>query len=187
MMPAPNQQPAPGQRKLLDTRRELSTIPMAAETGGAGDNVWVYPSEQMFFNALRRKNWNAREEDMQTIVPIHNAVNERAWREILKWEQMHKTECGQPKLVRFQGRPKDISPKARILGWLGYTLPFDRHDWVVDRCGKQVTYVIDFYAGQPDPSRPNAVASFYLDVRPAVSVGGLIDRARRLFQEMTTD
>jgi hypothetical protein len=24
-------------------------------------------------------------------------------------------------------------------------LPFDRHDWVVDRCGQEVRYVIDFY------------------------------------------
>lgn len=23
--------------------------------------------------------------------------------------------------------------------------PFDRHDWTVDRCGKEVRYVIDYY------------------------------------------
>lgn len=46
-----------------------------------------------------------------------------------------------------------------------YKLPFDRHDWVVDRCGEQVRYVIDFYAGSPIPGKP---ASFYLDVRPAL-------------------
>ncbi len=23
-------------------------------------------------------------------------------------------------------------------GWLGYELPFDRHDWIIDRCGKEV-------------------------------------------------
>ena len=28
-----------------------------------------------------------------------------------------------------------------------YELPFDRHDWVVDRDGKDVRYVIDFYKG----------------------------------------
>lgn len=25
-------------------------------------------------------------------------------------------------------------------------LPFDRHDWYVDRCGKEVRYIIDYYA-----------------------------------------
>ena len=24
--------------------------------------------------------------------------------------------------------------------------PFDRHDWTVDRCGKEVRYIIDYYA-----------------------------------------
>jgi len=28
-----------------------------------------------------------------------------------------------------------------------YQLPFDRHDWVIDRCGKQVRYIIDYYDG----------------------------------------
>lgn len=33
--------------------------------------------------------------------------------------------------------------------------PFDRHDWVVDRCGREVRYIIDFYfheqkAGTPE-------------------------------------
>jgi cytochrome c heme-lyase len=39
--------------------------------------------------------------------------------------------------VRFLGRPQDYSPKARLLNLLGYKLPFDRHDWVVDRCGTE--------------------------------------------------
>jgi cytochrome c heme-lyase len=39
--------------------------------------------------------------------------------------------------VKFCGKPQDYSPKARLLNLLGYKLPFDRHDWIVDRCGKQ--------------------------------------------------
>lgn len=31
------------------------------------------------------------------------------------------------------GRPKDMSPKARLLWLMGYNAPFDRHDWVVER------------------------------------------------------
>lgn len=28
-----------------------------------------------------------------------------------------------------------------------FVRPFDRHDWIVDRCGREVRYVIDFYDG----------------------------------------
>ena len=92
----------------------------------------------MFYNAMQRKGWSPREEDMRSVLAIHNAVNEQTWKEVLKWEDLHRDECGQPRLVRFQGRPTDYSPKARLRSLLGYQLPFDRHDWVVDRCGKQV-------------------------------------------------
>lgn len=44
---------------------------------------------------------------------------------------------------------------ARLMSWIGGPLPFDRHDWFVDRCGDEVRYVIDFYfdddkAGTPE-------------------------------------
>lgn len=47
------------------------------------------------------------------------------------------------------------SPMARLMSWVGGPLPFDRHDWFVDRCGDEVRYVIDFYfdndkAGTPE-------------------------------------
>jgi cytochrome c heme-lyase len=62
-----------------------------------------------------------------------------------------------------------------------YTAPFDRHDWIVDRCGKQIRYVIDFYTGKPNPANPNA-PTFYLDVRPALDDGEHIKtRMSRLF------
>jgi cytochrome c heme-lyase len=42
-----------------------------------------------------------------------------------------------------------------LSSWFGGQLPFDRHDWWVDRCGQEVRYVIDFYfheeaAGTPE-------------------------------------
>lgn len=44
-------------------------------------------------------------------------------------------------------------------------MPFDRHDWIVDRCGKDVRYVIDYYdGGLPDHTYKFAL----LDVRPAL-------------------
>lgn len=177
-MPASPNAPLPGQTKPLSTWRQQSSIPTQSSTPESESSSvsntppgteprWVYPSEQMFYNAMKRKGWSPTEDDMTAVVSIHNAVNERAWREITRWEQVAggAASCGGPRLVRFRGRPKDYSPKARFLNLLGYNLPFDRHDWVVDRCGTEVRYVIDFYNAAPQPHAP---AALHLDVRPAL-------------------
>ncbi|KAJ2821254.1 Cytochrome c1 heme lyase [Coemansia erecta] len=180
---------APTSNGRLSTQRTISSIPRAARYESAGpsecpalddshtDN-WVYPSEQMFYNAMKRKNWAPQATDMKTVVPIHNIVNEMCWKQILEWEQMHENKCGGPRLLRFEGRVKDVTPKARLRSFIGYQLPFDRHDWTVDRCGKSVRYVIDFYQGKADPRNPNS-PSFFLDVRPALTMEGAWDRARK--------
>ena len=72
-------------------------------------------------------------------------MNEATWQHVVMWELLHRAECGQPKLMRFLGRPHDLSPAARFASWFGKPLPFDRHDWYIDRCGQEVRYVIDFY------------------------------------------
>ena len=59
------------------------TLPGHQETSS---HVWQYPSEQMFFNAMKRKGWDAREEDMHSVVSIHNSVNERAWQQVCQYE-----------------------------------------------------------------------------------------------------
>ncbi|KAL4065347.1 cytochrome c/c1 heme lyase-domain-containing protein [Scleroderma citrinum] len=152
----------PANPSTLSTDREVSSIPRT------GDEKWVYPSEAQFFAAMARKNHNPHAPDMKTIVPIHNAVNERAWSEVMKWEATRGGErCGGVKLVNFKGRPNDMSPKARIMTLLGYSAPFDRHDWIVERCGTRIRYVIDFYTGRGAGVSSNNV-SFYLDVRPAL-------------------
>ncbi|KAF8558480.1 cytochrome c and c1 heme-lyase [Imleria badia] len=152
--------PSQSDKFPLSTDREVSSIPRSP------DVKWVYPSEAQFFAAMARKNHNPQATDMKTIVPIHNAVNERAWSEVLKWETGRGGDkCGGVKLVNFKGRPNDMSPKARLMTFLGYSAPFDRHDWVVDRCGTKIRYVIDFYTGRA--TGPSGV-SFYLDVRPAL-------------------
>ena len=50
---------------------------------------WVYPSEQMFWNAMTRKGWNWRDEPedvtpetVSEIIKIHNFNNEKAWHEV---------------------------------------------------------------------------------------------------------
>ncbi|XP_006458274.1 hypothetical protein AGABI2DRAFT_216724 [Agaricus bisporus var. bisporus H97] len=151
----------PNSQSSLSIDREVSSIPKP------NDGKWVYPSEAQFYAAMARKDHNPRAADMKTIVPIHNAVNERAWAEIMKWESGRGGEaCGGVQLVNFKGRPNDKSPKARLNMLLGYAAPFDRHDWTVDRCGTRIRYVIDFYTGHNAQSPGNL--SFYLDVRPAL-------------------
>ncbi|XP_064416099.1 holocytochrome c-type synthase isoform X2 [Latimeria chalumnae] len=138
MMPPPNQTPASNQPFPLSTVREESSIPMAAS-----DKHWVYPSEQMFWNAMLRKG---------------------------------ECPCG-PALVRFGGKSKEYSPRARIRSWMGYELPFDRHDWIVNRCGKEVRYVIDYYdGGEVDK---HTYQFTILDVRPAFdSLSAVWDRMK---------
>ncbi len=169
MMPPANQQPSPGQPFPLPTDRQVSSIPRAVPSP-EGDQFWKYPSQHMFWNAMLRKGWRWQKDDlsakdMDDIIKIHNANNEQAWQEVLKWEALHARECGHPKLKSFGGKAKDFSPRARIRNWMGYELPFDRHDWVVDRCGKDVRYVIDHYdGGVVDAKYKFAI----LDVRPAM-------------------
>ncbi|KAH6603797.1 cytochrome c heme-lyase [Trichoderma cornu-damae] len=175
----------------LDTSRVTSTIPRSfstspeeclvdhgasanpsnaeVESGADASGNWVYPSERMFFEAMKRKGYDAREVDMKTVVPIHNAVNERAWQQIKEWEAPYlaDSKCSGPKLSSFANKSTRMTPTARINTILGYTAPFDRHDWVIDRCGTRVDYVIDFYAGRPGGAA--AGPSFYLDVRPKLN------------------
>ncbi|KAI1506672.1 cytochrome c and c1 heme-lyase [Biscogniauxia marginata] len=150
------------------------------ETGAdAASGNWIYPSEKMFFEAMRRKGHDPRTADMRTVVPIHNAVNERAWAEIKAWEApwVQGTSCDGPRLHSFSGLSTHMSPRARVNTLLGYQAPFDRHDWVVDRCGKEIEYVIDFYAGRnpgsaaggPGGGGDGGKLSFYLDVRPKLN------------------
>ncbi|KAK3678627.1 Cytochrome c1 heme lyase [Recurvomyces mirabilis] len=184
----------------LSTDREISTIPRAlpdhpqelpdttkrvlatAASHGSPANSekdtghdkesgnWIYPSQEMFFNAMKRKGHDADAKDMHSIIPIHNAVNERAWTEIKKWEQGRGSEaCGGPRLVSFAGDSKALTPRARWNSMvLGYQTPFDRHDWVIDRCGKKVEYVIDFYSGRETGAASQGL-NFYLDVRPKLN------------------
>lgn len=122
-MPPANQNPAPDQPFPLPTARQVSSIPKATEDPNAKE-FWVYPSQQMFWNAMLRKGWqwkkdDLKQNDMDNIIKIHNANNEQAWQEVLKWEALHAKECGCPRLKSFGGKAKDFSPRARIRSWLG--------------------------------------------------------------------
>lgn len=86
------------------------------------------------------------------------------------------------RLKEFKGRAQDYSPKARLRALFGAELPFDRHDWVVDRGGAEVRYVIDFYNAPPTDGKP---IGMFVDVRPALdSVQSVVDRVRMNFRRL---
>jgi cytochrome c heme-lyase len=79
-LPILTQSRAPSQTVDLPTDRTTSSIPRAT-----ADN-WEYPSPQQFYNALVRKGWETPENEIETMVHIHNFLNEKAWEEVQKWE-----------------------------------------------------------------------------------------------------
>ncbi|KAH7271165.1 holocytochrome c synthase [Fusarium solani] len=210
MFPDLSQKPAPNQAFALPTTRDESTIPK-----GSGDGNWEYPSPQQMYNALLRKGYTDTDiTAVEGMVSVHNFLNEGAWQEIIGWEQRFSKGLykgwqlckrgeahfdeeldrqwdgsdAEPTLVRFQGRPKDLTPKAtmmQVLGWIypskfGTEPPFDRHDWYVSRDingeKKEVRYVIDYYSGEPEVTGEPV---FYLDVRPAMTPQGAAERIIR--------
>ncbi|CAB9519391.1 type heme lyase [Seminavis robusta] len=174
-----NQLPAPGQSEELSTSRVKSSITKGGTEQGT---TWTYPSPQMFYNALARKGklGDTKEEDMESIVAIHNNMNEKTWARVVEWERVLDPDST-PKLLKFMGRPADLSPKATIKHYLfGHPLPYDRHDWTILRSdGTTVRYVIDYYHDEtranesPESALPSlkdhkATPSLLVDVRPAV-------------------
>lgn len=87
--------------------------------------------------------------------------------------------------MSFHGNP-EYTIKARCWQLLGYELPFDRHDWFVNRCGKEVKYVIGlsvFYWSPPNTICPSDFYSvsgdesaMTVDCRPSLTFEGIRDR-----------
>lgn len=133
---------APGQKIALPTQREVSSIPRGTDTD---EGNWEYPSPQQMFNAMKRKGYDDTPEDaVESMVAVHNFLNEGAWSEIVRWEKefgggvikaLREKEREQggdleeehqepwPRLLRFQGRSKELTPKAQILQMLGKMSP----------------------------------------------------------------
>ncbi|KAH6647869.1 cytochrome c/c1 heme-lyase [Truncatella angustata] len=208
-----SQEKAPSQTFALPTSREESTIPR-----GDGTGTWEYPSPQQMYNALLRKGYNDTDiTAVESMVSVHNFLNEGAWAEIMEHEKRfagglmkgwqlcsageqnfdkmarkygYEKEIDDlaPSLVRFQGRPQEMTPKAamiQVMGWLYPSMfatepPFDRHDWFVTREAngqqKEVRYIIDYYSGGEEA---NGEPVFFLDVRPAVTPTQACERMLR--------
>ena len=186
MMPFnPKQEPNEDQRYPLPQDRVQSTIPK-----GGTEGTWLYPSEQMFYNALKRKEKgdDVHEGDVRAIVSIHNNMNERAWAQVEHYEKVSHPDLDGSKLLKFCGRPEKLTPIAWIKSMLGFGTPFDRHDWTVLRSDNtRVRYVIDYYFDDdksahdevPELHSADKVRSISMYARPAVdSVGALVDRIK---------
>lgn len=191
----PNQVPAEDQSVPLSTHRAAAAIPKG---GGADGETWQFPSQQMFYNALQRKGKgdDVKEEDMDSVIAVHNSMNDQTWQKVVQWEQMHQEEgdSAGPSLSRFTGKPHDQSPKSWFLTHSPFHSlpePFDRHDWIVDRNGREVRYVIDYYYvpdGEGNTVLPggsdseDSGSTIYVDVRPALdSPTALVDRIKAFF------
>jgi len=135
---------APGQTTDLPLSREPSTIPK-----GDGSGNWEYPSPQQMYNAMLRKGYTDTPQDaVESMVAVHNFLNEGAWAEIVEWERRfgggladgwhacargedssqtgeswNDPRRGAPRLIRFMGRPDEPTPKARMLQMLGWAWP----------------------------------------------------------------
>lgn len=138
-----SQSPGLNQKSALPVERTLSSIPR-----GDSNANWEYPSPQQMYNAMLRKGYDDTPEDaVESMVAVHNFLNEGAWREVEGWEERFSRGLGhgwrlcqlgeegfsrefwssdeaqKPKLLRFHGRPNDMTPKAKIIGILGWVYP----------------------------------------------------------------
>lgn len=141
-----SQEKAEHQTIALPTEREPSTIPK-----GRGDGNWEYPSPQQMYNALLRKGYTDTDATaVESMVSVHNFLNEGAWAEIVEWERRFgqglgkgwdnckRGEAGsmasastgldvdqvpQPSLMRFMGRPTEMTPKAFMIQVMGKIYP----------------------------------------------------------------
>ncbi|CRG95968.1 cytochrome c1 heme lyase, putative [Plasmodium gallinaceum] len=156
------------EKKVSNNLKEKSSIP---STSGS----WYYPSKNQFYNTTRKKGYSFSREELDMALKIHNAVNEETWKKIMKKEEKYFDLCKEQKLVRFVGNPTKLSFKAFLLTLLGYNKPFDRHDWYIDRCGKTIKYIIDYYDGKNDNNSP---VSIYIDVRPQLNYKNAIDNIK---------
>lgn len=180
---------APGQTLDLPTERTISTIPR-----GENQGLWEYPSPQQMFNAMIRKGKGDVPEDaVESMVNIHNFLNEGAWEEIMEWEKPYTDSSKvNPRLLKFTGRPDTISPRAQYYLFMSKLFPekysteppFDRHDWTVLRNNgngdwNEVRYIIDYYSSGEDHF---GMPMFSLDVRPALDN---VDNAVQRFNHWT--
>jgi cytochrome c heme-lyase len=154
-------------------------IPATGRGNSEDGKEWLNPSGGQLFRALKRKNKPIEKEEGLEVAVVHQFVTRSTWNAILEYENLHMEQCPTPKLHSFVGKDGIFSPKAKLMSWFG-VVPFDRHDWVVDRCGKEVRYIIDYYSQEDEDD-----LIYSIDARPDLfTIGGFSDRARVLWRRL---
>ncbi|KAH8095385.1 holocytochrome-c synthase [Aureococcus anophagefferens] len=167
----------------LSTERVESSIP----TLDAGSR-WTYPSPQMFWNSLVRKGkvGGASEGDMDTVIAVHNSMNEATWAKILEWEALSDPGAPRRGSRGSRGGRRSTAPRPGSSSSLGTRSPSTATTGSSSGDGAEVRYVIDYYSDEAATARDEtpktmhdvgAVKSILLDVRPALdSPAALWDR-----------
>ena len=105
------------QTQDLPLSREQSTIPK-----GDG-SLWEYPSPQQMYNAMLRKGYTDTPVDaVESMVSVHNFLNEGAWAEIMGWERRFSRGLSEGYKVCAKG--EENANQA-----LGTEDPFDTTTW----------------------------------------------------------
>jgi len=144
---------------------------------------WKWNDEDIDQNTMdqmikQREDVDQNDQNIMNQIKHHNFDHESAWEEIMKWESRHANKedgSTDSKMHSSECKATEYSPKARFGALIGFKPPFDRHDCVIDRDGKEVRYVVDYYHDK-DPSNPDAAK---IDVRPALdSLDAFQDRMK---------
>ena len=132
-------------------------------------------------------SWNS------TLIDFLSVENARAqsWKnsaaKLLSFRQEPEFETGWGIIFLELNNPRFSLCSLRFFSlnnYFSYELPFDRHDWIVDRCGRDVRYIIDYYDG--GVVKANGEFTL-LDVRPALdSFQAVSDRVKAAYWRWTS-
>lgn len=172
------------------------SIPSTGRGNSDDGQSWMNPTANQLYNALKRKDKPIDPSATASVANAHNMVTSQTWDNVMEYEKEFFDTCPNPKLARFVGEYGNDSIKAKIMSAVYDIKPFDRHDWTVDRCGKEVRYIIDYYCVveqrqvQEDEDQDdldegttleNGIVTdtvYYIDARPAPTLQGLYERSR---------
>jgi len=171
----------------LEESEEYKVIPgesiPATGRGNSDDGSgWLNPSAGQLYRSLKRKNKPIAYSDALDVAAVHAMVTSSTWDAIMEYEELHSSSCESPKLARFHGMDGIYSVKAKLRHYLlRQPWPYDRHDWVVNRCGEEVRYIIDYYSYPCEGDEE----MYTIDARPAPSnLGNIFDRVRLGFRKL---
>ncbi|RMZ88298.1 hypothetical protein DV736_g4480, partial [Chaetothyriales sp. CBS 134916] len=113
--------PQENQSQVLPLTREESSIPRP-DTG----SNWEYPSPQQMYNAMLRKGYTDTDiTAVESMVAVHNFLNEGAWAEIKEWESIFSpglahawSICrrGEQGIAQDRARREFAQERRRIMG-----------------------------------------------------------------------